>query len=417
MLVGLRCKCGKRLKVPESRIGKAGTCPVCRATLRLVAPHPVAVSMGDEALFEITAGPDRVGEAILLAGDGPIEIGRLPGKHIVFGGHSVSRAHCQLVRTETGVWRIEDQRSTSGLYINGQRVDARDLHANDRVRIGDYELSYLCWNSKTTAVAAPDHVTVDSNRGAEAPQDEDLTAAGPSLLDEAFDDDSLYRLSDGDAVEQAQPVTAPAAPAPVTGGPICPSCGQSLAPNARICVQCGIDLKTGRAILTSQDTDLDSVHTHAENVIRPLSWLIPLGIYPVASEAFGIRKPYYIRAIAVITVLISVWFWMYEWSESPRMASAKNYMLWVGSGQPEPGDIFAYYHYTNYGDQEAFDARWDELEAEAERKREQQLRQQKPGGRSSETSEGDSLDEELDDAELANLIVAAHRSLPPDKQY
>src|SRR6185503_3461467 len=84
--------------------------------------------------------------------------------------------------------------------------------------------------------------------------------------------------------------------------PICPSCGQSLPVNAKLCVQCGINIKTGRSIVTATDGHLDSAYITAERTIWWISWLIGIGMYPIASEAYGARKPHYIRGIAIATI-------------------------------------------------------------------------------------------------------------------
>lgn len=114
----------------------------------------------------------------------------------------------------------------------------------------------------------------------------------------------------------------------------CPSCKRSLPCSATICTDCGINIKTGRALLTTQDENLDQAYICAESVIRWFSWLAPVGMYPVASEAFGLRTPWTIRATAVTTILISIWF-MFAVIYNPRPAPEHlNLMHWIG--QPPP---------------------------------------------------------------------------------
>jgi len=324
MLAGLHCKCGRRLKVPESKIGKTGHCPACRAALRLIAPGFRAGADTFEGLLEIAAGPERAGEFILLGGPGPIEIGRQRDKHLLLTGPRVSRAHCRLVRTAHG-WRIEDTKSTAGVFINGRRIEAADLQPNARLRIGDYELSY---HSPGDAQPESDGTLSWSEFHEPALAAAATPTAGepPDLPgDGGLDADQLHRLSDGDVPEVAPVETSEPAPVPQAGGPVCPSCQKSLAPGAKICVACGIDLKTGRAILTSHATDLDTVYENAAGIISWVSWIIRFGIYPVASEAFGLRKPHCVRAIAAITILTSFWFGVYDWTDSPKMQSLKNW--------------------------------------------------------------------------------------------
>jgi membrane associated rhomboid family serine protease len=87
-----------------------------------------------------------------------------------------------------------------------------------------------------------------------------------------------------------------------------------------------------------------------------------VGVYPIASEAFGTRKPYVTRAIAIITVLTSAWFWCYEWSDSPRMLTLKNLMLWSGEATPSSERLDMFYAWTNLGDSQAYDQKLAELE-------------------------------------------------------
>ena len=99
----------------------------------------------------------------------------------------------------------------------------------------------------------------------------------------------------------------------------------------------------------------------AEKVIRPISWLVPFGLYPIYSEAMGRNRPYATWTIAVVTILASTLFWAFEWSGSPKMQSLKNLMLWTGEGKPNPLIIGFYYATTSYGDQDAFLAKRRQL--------------------------------------------------------
>ncbi|UCC29569.1 MAG: rhomboid family intramembrane serine protease [Phycisphaerales bacterium] len=170
-------------------------------------------------------------------------------------------------------------------------------------------------------------------------------------------------------------------------GVVCPCCKRELARSAKICVDCGIDLKTGRSILTADESNLSEIYMTSEGLIRWLSLVFWVGVYPIASEAFGRCKPYASRAIAVITIVTSLWFLAYEWSGSQRMRTMKNLMLWAGEGDPSPEELFGFYGFTEWGDSEAFFEECDEI-AEANPR--------------------------LSDGEV---MLAAHKALPPDKQY
>ncbi|MBN2447950.1 MAG: hypothetical protein JXO22_14555, partial [Phycisphaerae bacterium] len=112
---------------------------------------------------------------------------------------------------------------------------------------------------------------------------------------------------------------------------VCPSCQRSLRPGSRICVQCGINIKTGRPLLMTDEESVDRAYTYAEATIPAISWLIWLGIYPIASEAFGMAKPHVVRAIAILTTVVSL-FVLGAWWFGPEGEDAyASLMLWCGS--------------------------------------------------------------------------------------
>jgi membrane associated rhomboid family serine protease len=159
-------------------------------------------------------------------------------------------------------------------------------------------------------------------------------------------DSLLDELAEGETLTIAPPTVVkpppdftgsrnlPTAPDTAGGPQTCPSCAKSLPSDAKICVACGIYLKTGRPLLTTQEDILDQAYAYAERAIGILSWLIPIGIYPIASEAFGLRRPWTTRAIAAATVLVSAWFMVaVVYNPEPSVRNA-NLMLWCGRDTP-----------------------------------------------------------------------------------
>ncbi len=364
-VIKVACKCGKRLGFPQTRIGKSANCPSCKRKLRIIAHGDGSNTRAARGGLLIKKGPHHAGELVFLAGSSPIEAGKRSNKHLHLEGDLVSRDHCRFVPTDAG-YRIEDCSSTNGLFVNGQRITGHDLKHGDRIRIGEYELTYLrVGPAKRKAPSAPKEPTPELAPSllSELPQE-------PSREDEPSPDEVFQTADDaGEMIPLTeQPAQAPAAATTAVslgaGGmvemeetgeaPICPSCKKQLRPKAKICVECGIDIKTGRALVTSQETGLDGIYIAAESIIRVVSWVFWVGFYPIASEAFGTRKPYTTRAIAILTVLVSFWFLGYEWSSSPRMRTMKNLMLWAGDAEPDPDILFLFYTFTEYGDKHAF---------------------------------------------------------------
>jgi len=324
----------------------------------------------------------RDGEQVFLAGSGPVTVGKAPDNGLALPGTRLSRHHCSLTPFGGG-WRIEDRNSTNGLFVNAKRVSSHDLEDGDRIQIGEFELTY-----RTVGSAAP---------GA-------LAAAKSGVHESETPDDATYRVADDFADLEALTTGERVAPASVPGGtgsadgglegssagpgggPTCPCCKRALPASGQVCVTCGINVKTGRSILTAEDTDVDETYVVAEGVIGWLSWILWTGVYPIASEAFGTRKPHAIRAVAVITILTSLVFLAYEWTGSPKMGSMKNLMLWAGDAKPSPEFLAVMYAVTNFGNSSAFDEHCEEIEA-----------------KNPEMSEND-------------VVLAAHEALPPEER-
>jgi pSer/pThr/pTyr-binding forkhead associated (FHA) protein len=67
-------------------------------------------------------------------------IGNSPRCKMWFDDSSVSRAHCSLIVTPSGLWVI-DLLSKSGTYVNSERVNFRLLRESDEVRIGCFRFT------------------------------------------------------------------------------------------------------------------------------------------------------------------------------------------------------------------------------------------------------------------------------------
>lgn len=75
---------------------------------------------------------------ILVTGNCELTIGRTEHHHIAYDNSFVSesdgRGHAKL-QFNNGVWKIYDQNSTNGTYINGERVTSRELNFGDLIYI------------------------------------------------------------------------------------------------------------------------------------------------------------------------------------------------------------------------------------------------------------------------------------------
>lgn len=92
------------------------------------------------AMLVVVRGPNA-GSRFLL--DRPTTtIGRHPEADIFLDDVTVSRHHVELTQDELGV-TLRDQGSLNGTYINGERVDERQLGTGDELQVGRFKLLYL----------------------------------------------------------------------------------------------------------------------------------------------------------------------------------------------------------------------------------------------------------------------------------
>lgn len=314
-MIQIECSCGKAVEIPYDAVGERASCPHCQRPMRVVGDAATGEPSAHGSRLVVCEGPDDVGEQLFLLGPGPIGIGKSPGNAILIRGEHVAPNHCRLVR-EGDAWRVEDLRSQAGVFVNGNRAAGQELQTGDVLQVGDYELEFTAGREPSGLAAAS-------------------SAVGSA--------DDLYELAPEPAAPRPKPRRAVQtfdAPPPtqLAGGVVCPSCQRSLPFGSRICVDCGIDLQTGRALLTAREVDENALYVHTETAVRAISWILPLGVYPVSSEGFGSRKPYVIWAIAALTALVSLAFWIGNFNTPAAQRSDLPLMLWAGTERPYPAD-------------------------------------------------------------------------------
>jgi pSer/pThr/pTyr-binding forkhead associated (FHA) protein len=88
----------------------------------------------------VRSGGGRAGE--MFHPEAETTIGRSPDCGIFLDDVTVSRKHAVLT-DEDGRFRIEDQGSLNGTFVNRRRVDAAELSDGDELQIGKYRLTFL----------------------------------------------------------------------------------------------------------------------------------------------------------------------------------------------------------------------------------------------------------------------------------
>jgi len=89
----------------------------------------------------VRSGGGRAGESFRPTGE-RTRIGRSPDCEIFLDDVTVSRKHAVIAKKGDD-FRIEDEGSLNGTFVNKKRVEAADLENGDELQIGKYRLTYL----------------------------------------------------------------------------------------------------------------------------------------------------------------------------------------------------------------------------------------------------------------------------------
>jgi FHA domain/zinc-ribbon domain len=88
----------------------------------------------------VRSGGGRAGETFVPEAE-RTTIGRSPECDIFLDDVTVSRKHAVLMRTPEG-FRIEDQGSLNGTFVNRRRIESGELSDGDEVQVGKYRLTF-----------------------------------------------------------------------------------------------------------------------------------------------------------------------------------------------------------------------------------------------------------------------------------
>ncbi len=139
--------CGSSSFARASLFGAVGGSRFARGTTAEKSPEERArwIAAAREGLAE-------PGQYLAFERDGRIEsiglqrewtrVGRSLAADVRFDDPTVSRRHALIVRQPDGV-RVLDDRSLNGVFVNGERVEWRELADGDEIVVGRYRLAFL----------------------------------------------------------------------------------------------------------------------------------------------------------------------------------------------------------------------------------------------------------------------------------
>jgi hypothetical protein len=129
-------RCGARLVRPEEAETTMTYTPEEAEEDGLGLPEGI-----DGPALIVRAGGGRAGETFPLEHE-RTTIGRSPDCEIFLDDVTVSRKHAVIAKNGDD-FRIEDEGSLNGTFVNKKRVEAADLETGDELQIGKYRLTYL----------------------------------------------------------------------------------------------------------------------------------------------------------------------------------------------------------------------------------------------------------------------------------
>jgi pSer/pThr/pTyr-binding forkhead associated (FHA) protein len=130
-------KCGSALVVPEEG-EQTETFSLADGGDSLDTLDDLGLQGG---VLVVRSGGGRSGETFPLS-ESPTIIGRSPECGIFLDDVTVSRTHAVFTR-DGNRWKLDDQGSLNGTYVNRERVDSAVLSDGDEIQIGKYRLTYL----------------------------------------------------------------------------------------------------------------------------------------------------------------------------------------------------------------------------------------------------------------------------------
>ena len=125
------------------------------------AESPEVQAALEEAVAEITEAGDYLvfeegGHAKVVALERDwTRIGRSLAADVRLDDPTISRRHALIVRGPDGV-RVLDDRSLNGVFVNGERVEWRQLADGDEIVVGRYRLHFMAMTGGPARINGPE---------------------------------------------------------------------------------------------------------------------------------------------------------------------------------------------------------------------------------------------------------------------
>src|SRR3712207_6660979 len=98
------------------------------------------------------AGPLK--DTVCALGVEEVAVGRDSSNRLGVPDSLLSRRHC-VVRSEGGVYRVEDLESLNGTFVNGRPVRQHQLQHGDRIDVGESRIIFLLEEGEALPASDP----------------------------------------------------------------------------------------------------------------------------------------------------------------------------------------------------------------------------------------------------------------------
>lgn len=165
--------CRRRARVPRNSSGRSVRCTGCQGAF-VVAPGTADLT--------IEWGPVGTGRRFPLDPGRPFTIGRARDNDLALPGALVSRHHARLDWSE-GEWRVTDEKSSNGTYVNGRRIQDIGLTDGSRIVVGEFALRLALTTTEAGDPDAPLDAMASSESVAGATAVVEAVGTSGALLD------------------------------------------------------------------------------------------------------------------------------------------------------------------------------------------------------------------------------------------
>jgi diguanylate cyclase (GGDEF)-like protein len=101
----------------------------------MITDLPESKKKKKKAVLVVMTGPTS-GRVVFLESKSTWSLGRSTENDLSFPEISVSRNHCLIEFSESGIWTVRDLGSSNGTWINGNRIETQTLKGEDKIQLG-----------------------------------------------------------------------------------------------------------------------------------------------------------------------------------------------------------------------------------------------------------------------------------------